>query len=245
MGAHKHLPVEYKTFTRDQLLGLLETAHQQLSERAQEVTSLAQAVQEWETRFNTLQEQLVVIQGQYVLLKSKYFGRSSERKGKGAGSSSAKKTPKNRSSEPKLPSERYPNAPLVETHVTYPTPPNCELCQNQLSDSGMSEDSEFLEIIPKQIYIVRQLRHVYRCSTCHGCMRTAPLPPRIKPGSAYGDSMILDVSLSKYCDLIPIERYATIAGREGFKDLPPHSLIGLKPIGINLRQIFGLISMPL
>jgi transposase len=225
MGAHQHLTDKYKTFTREQLLELLETTHQQLSERTHEVTALTQAVQDWEKRFNILQEQLVVIQGQYVLLKSKYFGRSSERKGKGTGSSSTKKKSKDRSSEPKLPSERYPNAPLVETHVTYPTPPNCELCQSQLSDSGMSEDSEFLEIIPKQIYIVRQMRHVYRCSTCHGCMKTAPLPPRIKPGSAYGDSMILDVALSKYCDLIPIERYATIAGREGFKDLPPHSLI--------------------
>jgi transposase len=225
MGPLKHLPANYKALSRDQLLGLLETAHQQLKERDQEVASLVQTVQDWEKKFNTLQEQLVVIQGQYVLLKSKYFGRSSERKAKGVRSSSEKKESKSRSSEPKLPSERYPDAPLVETHVTYPTPPHCELCQNQLSDSHMTEDSEFLEIIPKQIYIVRQLRHIYRCSNCHGCMKTAPLPPRIKPGSAYGDSMILDVALSKYCDLIPIERYATIAGREGFKDLPPHSLI--------------------
>jgi len=33
------------------------------------------------------------------------------------------------------------------------------------------------------------------------------------------------VERSKYCDLIPIERYAAIAGREGLKDLPAHSLI--------------------
>lgn len=37
--------------------------------------------------------------------------------------------------------------------------------------------------------------------------------------------MILDVVLSKYCDLIPIERYAAMAQRGGVKDLPPQSLI--------------------
>ena len=39
--------------------------------------------------------------------------------------------------------------------------------------------------------------------------------------------MIQDIVLSKYCDLIPIERYAKMASRSGLKDLPPHSLIDL------------------
>ena len=34
-----------------------------------------------------------------------------------------------------------------------------------------------------------------------------------------------DVALSKYCDLIPIERYSSIAGRGGLNDLPPQTLI--------------------
>ena len=51
--------------------------------------------------------------------------------------------------------------------------------------------------------------------------------PRICPGGAYSDEMIIDVALSKYCDLIPIERYAAMAGRNGIKDLPPQSLIQL------------------
>ena len=39
--------------------------------------------------------------------------------------------------------------------------------------------------------------------------------------------MVLDVSLSKYCDLIPIERYAIMAERNGLEGLPANSLIGL------------------
>jgi hypothetical protein len=37
--------------------------------------------------------------------------------------------------------------------------------------------------------------------------------------------MIVDVALTKYCDLIPVERYCKMASRGGLKDLPPHSLI--------------------
>src|SRR5580692_2111257 len=45
--------------------------------------------------------------------------------------------------------------------------------------------------------------------------------------SSYSDEMIVDVALSKYCDLIPIGRYAAMAARGGVKDLPPQSLIEL------------------
>ncbi|PIR23695.1 MAG: hypothetical protein COV44_01335 [Deltaproteobacteria bacterium CG11_big_fil_rev_8_21_14_0_20_45_16] len=37
--------------------------------------------------------------------------------------------------------------------------------------------------------------------------------------------MMVDVSLTKYLDLIPVERYASIAERADLKDLPPQSLI--------------------
>jgi hypothetical protein len=39
--------------------------------------------------------------------------------------------------------------------------------------------------------------------------------------------MIVDVALSKYCDLIPIERYVAMGARGGVRDLPPQSLIEL------------------
>ena len=94
-----------------------------------------------------------------------------------------------------------------------------------MSDSGMTEDSEFLTVIPKQYLVVRLMRHKYRCTNCHGDLVTAPAPPRIKEGSAYSDEMAIDVAMTKYCDLVPIERYARMAEREGMKGLPPQSLI--------------------
>jgi hypothetical protein len=56
-------------------------------------------------------------------------------------------------------------------------------------------------------------------------LKTAPLPPRIKPGSALSDELIVDAAMSKYCDLIPMDRYSKIASRAGIPDLPPQSLI--------------------
>jgi transposase len=89
----------------------------------------------------------------------------------------------------------------------------------------MTEDSEFLTVIPKQYFIVEQKRHKYRCQKCHGEIKTAPCPPRISPRGSYSDAMIVDVALSKYCDLIPIGRYVRMAERSGVPGLPPQSLI--------------------
>ena len=66
----------------------------------------------------------------------------------------------------------------------------------------------------------------YRCS-CHACIKMAPMPARIISGSSYSDDMMVDVVCSKYCDLIPIERYVQMAGRGGLVGLPPQSLIEL------------------
>lgn len=93
-----------------------------------------------------------------------------------------------------------------------------------MSDSGMRETTQQLTVIPKKFEIVQQDKVKYRCQ-CQGSIVTSPTPARIIPGSSYSDEMIQDVALSKYCDLIPIQRYAKMAERSGLIDLPPHSLI--------------------
>lgn len=122
------------------------------------------------------------------------------------------------------PSERYPHAPLIERHIEFKDYPDCSCCGLKMTDSGMTEDSEYLNVVPAQFFIIRIKRHKYRCGKCHGDLKTAPSPPRIQPGSVLGDELIADVALSKYCDLIPIERYSSIAGRQGLEDLPPQIL---------------------
>jgi len=172
-----------------------------------------------------LEQKTLLIEDRFIVLKNKFFGKSSEKE---KGSDDEKKDP--RSPKPKrtkvqLPSERYPNAPLIERNVELKDLPDCKCCGATLQDSGMTEDSEFLTVIPKQYIVIQLKRHKYRCEKCHGDIVTAPAPPRIKEGSSYSDDMMADVAMTKYCDLIPIERQTKIAERSGVPDLPPQSLI--------------------
>ncbi|MGZ3749483.1 MAG: IS66 family transposase [Bdellovibrio sp.] len=155
-------------------------------------------------------------------LQSTLFGSSSERYKK----TEKEKTPKIPKPRVKKPSERYPNIPVREEVISMANPPNCEVCGDTMVDSGLTEESEQLTVIPKKFEIIKNIRTKYRCR-CQSCLVTAPLPPRIIPGSTYSDEMIQDVVLSKYCDLIPIERYVQMARRGGLINLPPHSLIEL------------------
>lgn len=164
----------------------------------------------------------MIVQEQLESLRQNQYGASSERyKKPGNNPGESKAPPKPRI---KKPSERYPNIPVREERITQSPAPDCPCCGKEMTDSGMTEDSEQLTVIPKKYEILRQMRAKFRCS-CQGAVITAAAPPRIIPGSTYSDEMIVDVALSKYCDLIPIERYAAMAGRGGLKDLPRQSLI--------------------
>jgi len=172
-------------------------------------------------------------------LVDKEYGASSERYKKNEN-----KPKKEGPAKPRIkrPSERYPNVPVREVPITITPAPSCEACGKQMSDSGMTEDSEQLTVIPKKYEIIRTKRAIYRCS-CQSCMQTAPLPPRIIEGSTYSDEMTVDVVLSKYCDLIPMERYVKMAERGGLMNLPPNSLIDLThKFAFFVLQVYRLIE---
>lgn len=173
-----------------------------------------------------LEDKIIEIEGQLVVLRNKLFRKSSEKNKSKQDSTPRNPRAKNKGDQKKLlPSERYPEAEIIERHIEFKDKPNCHCCGHTMQDSGMTEDCEYLTVRPKEYYIILQRRHKYRCLKCHGSIQTAPSPKRIIPGSSYGDEMILDVAMAKYCDLVPIERYSAIAGREGLIDIPPNSLI--------------------
>ncbi len=172
-----------------------------------------------------LKEQSLCLEEKYVTIKNELFGKSSERRPREQGDSDSSQGDKKKKVRVLLPSERYPDAQLIERRVRLDQLPSCRCCGVEMEDSGMTEDSEFLSVIPKQYLVIRLMRHKYRCGSCHGDLVTAPAPPRIKEGSAYSDEMAIDVAMTKYCDLVPIERYSKMAEREGLAGLPPQSLI--------------------
>lgn len=167
-----------------------------------------------------------VIDDQIESLRDLHFGRKSERLDIiDKEDDNDKEEPKPRKPRSQKPSERYPNIPVIEKIITQNPPPSCQCCGTEMCDSGMTEDSEQLTVIPKRYEIILQKRIKYACKSCHGDLQTAKAPARIKEGSVYSNEMIIDVALSKYCDLIPMNRYAAMAGRSGLINLPPHSLI--------------------
>ena len=115
-----------------------------------------------------------------------------------------KKGKKKRDEFDKLPSEKFPELNVTE-HVSRPIEaPQCPCCSKPMLETGLYKTSEKLEVIPKQYHIVRNKRVIFGCGSCHGAMVNSPPTPSISPSSNYGDSLIIDVALSKYCDLIPI-----------------------------------------
>lgn len=173
-------------------------------------------------------------------LNQDLYGASSERYKKPIKEKNPELPPKPRI---KKPSERYPNVPVREIPITSNPIPDCDVCGKQMSDSGMTEDSEQLTVIPKKFEILKYKRSIYRCS-CQACMVTAPVPLKIVEGSTYSNEMILDIVLSKYCDLIPIERYVQMAARGGLIDLPPHSLIDLThKFSDFVKEVYRLIKI--
>lgn len=159
---------------------------------------------------------------QVITIQNRLFGKSSEKSVKKSSANNPKKDPRKRVL---LPSERYPNLDVIEKLVTLDKLPTCPCCSKAMKDSGLTEDSEYLTVIPRRYFVVLQKRVKYRCSSCQEGLVTTPAIPRIKAGSSYSDEMVVDVALSKYCDLIPVERYVQMADRGGVSGLPANTLI--------------------
>ena len=172
---------------------------------------------DWRARLELYQEQL-------FRERRHRYGRRSERSP--AESATDNNTlAKEREEVTKRPSERYPDAPVHVENIALPEAPPCPCCGAAMTDSGMTENSESVGVKEKQFIVIEQRREKYRCTSCHGAIVTAPAPARVTPGGTYADELIVDATLSKYCDLIPMERYCKMAGRGGMPGLPPQSLI--------------------
>lgn len=208
---------KFETFSKEQLIDRVEFLEA-------EVTRVVRELYEIRNQNVTDTQIQLLMEEQLAQALRALYGSSSEKyknPEKPAAEEKEITVPKPRI---KKPSERYPNVPVREEFIKIEPAPACTACGSQMTESGMTEDSEQLNVIPKKFEIIQIKKMKYRCS-CHGCIVTAATPARIIEGSSYSDGMILDVALTKYCDLIPIERYCKMASRGGLKDLPPHSLI--------------------
>lgn len=179
-------------------------------------------IEELHAKYLASEQKSFLLEEQSINIKHRLFGKSTEKSEKKLHADKKKKEPRNRVL---LPSERYPNLDVIEKRVELNILPACPCCSKDMKDSGLTEDSEYLTVIPRRYFVVLQKRVKYRCSSCQEGLITAPVIPKIKPGSSYSDEMVVDVALSKYCDLIPVERYVQMADRGGVSGLPANTLI--------------------
>lgn len=179
-------------------------------------------IEELHAKYLASEQKSFLLEEQTINIKHRLFGKKSEKSDKKFTQDKKKNESRKRVL---LPSDRYPNLDVIQKRVELDKLPTCPCCSKDMKDSGLTEDSEYLTVIPRRFLIVQQQRVKYRCSSCQDGLVTAPLIPRIKAGSSYSDEMVVDVALSKYCDLIPVERYVQMADRGGVSGLPANTLI--------------------
>lgn len=175
-----------------------------------------------------LKDEIFESQKKFYRLRTIMFdSRSEKSRNTSYGRNKKKKKDKKRPDDTtKLPSERYPNVDIIERVVECVDIPQCPCCGERMNPAEMYSVSESLSVIPKKFVIIRHKKRKYHCGECKAGIVTTPSPPRIVKGSSYADELIIDASINKYCDLVPMERYCRIASMEGVSGLPPNSLIG-------------------
>ena len=78
------------------------------------------------------------------------------------------------------------------------------------------EVSEQLDIIPQQIYVIRNICPKYACRKCdEGGVTTAPVPTRIIPKSNVTPGLLAYVATGKYVDGLPLHRMEKMFDRLG------------------------------
>lgn len=205
---------KFDLLSKDELIGLNKDLQDLNRQYLKHIKTLEEKLIKDEQKSFVLGEQLFNI-------KNKLFGRSSEK----SGSGSEKESKKSSKKRVRLPSEKYKNLDVIEKDVTFDEDPSCPSCSEKMQESGLFETNEYLTFIPRRYYIVREKKHKYRCKSCQSALLTTPSIPRLVPGGSFSDEMIIDVAVSKYQNLIPVERYTQIAKRDAGIDLAANSLI--------------------
>ena len=94
--------------------------------------------------------------------------------------------------------------------------PEDKLCSCGCEMKKVGEDlSEKVEVIPRQIKIVQNIRPKYSCPKCKGKFAQSPAPKSIIPKSFSSESLLAHIITAKYVDGLPLYRQETIWTRAG------------------------------
>ncbi len=90
----------------------------------------------------------------------------------------------------------------------------CASCGREMAVIGY-EESEQLEVIPAERYVLVTRREKRACAGCkRQGVRTAPAPERIVDKCLLSDRSIVEAIVAKYCDHLPLYRQSVILERD-------------------------------
>jgi transposase len=106
---------------------------------------------------------------------------------------------------------------LPRVDVEHDLPEEDKVCACGHALHRVGEDiTEQLDIIPEEIYVIRNIRHKYACRSCDESGITSPaLPTQIIPGSIVSPGLLAYVAAAKYVDGLPLYRMEKIFHRLG------------------------------
>jgi transposase len=215
---HREVP---RSPTYEELVQLVAELRAIIQAQAETIARQAETIKK--------QEETIRLQAEEIkLLKKKLYGSSSERGHRtGNGKGGSGRQPKGPDKKPRQRSltEQYPDAEVEERRIGFDQDPQCPCCSSGMVDAYLEEISEQLHTIPARHKIIRIIRRKYKCRRCFWGLITAPMPPRIAPGSSLSNSFIIEAALSKFYYLMPAERYAGMISHGGLKDFPPQLVL--------------------
>ena len=62
-----------------------------------------------------------------------------------------------------------------------------------------AEESEEVTVVERGFVLIKHRRKKHRCK-CNACVKTAPGPPKVRPGSRYSPEFAVEMATSKYLD---------------------------------------------
>ena len=196
----------------------LETAKQVIKLQGAELARLTTKIAELTQRLaqaegrnepKQLAIELTSLQEQLAALQQRVFGDSSERR-------PSDKPPKDKKPKKGHGPRKQPN--LRELDYLFELPEDgrkCSCCGESLEPiAGMTEDADFITVIPREYLLVHGSRQKYRCKN-ECTIVTAPGMPKARDGGTYSIDFAAQVASDKYCDHAPLERQVRTMKRLG------------------------------